>query len=239
MKDNFEACLALTLKYEGGYVNHPRDPGGPTNLGITIATLSDELGRAATIAEVRNLTRMTAASIYRKKYWNLIAGDALPSGVDALLFDIAVNSGPVRALQWHRQVLELSPLLRIRALDARRRSFYSALPTFSVFGHGWMARENDILAHAIAMVGASKNATSTPAEVAIPVESRLVQDRSLNMLGYRTYIASGLVAAGGLIAQTDWIAFMQNPQAGLVALGSAGLMAFMRSITRTPPGLIH
>ena len=55
------------------------------------------------------------------------------------------------------------------------------------------------------------------------------------MQGYRTYLAAGLVAFGGIVAQTDWIGFMANPKAGLVALGSALLMAIMRSITSTPP----
>ena len=56
------------------------------------------------------------------------------------------------------------------------------------------------------------------------------------MKGYRTYIAAALVAFGGIIAQTDWIGFMNDPKAGLVAIGSAVLMAVMRSITNTPPG---
>lgn len=55
------------------------------------------------------------------------------------------------------------------------------------------------------------------------------------MTGYRTYIAAALVALGGIIAQTDWVSFLANPKAGLVALGSAFLMAVMRSITSTPP----
>lgn len=55
------------------------------------------------------------------------------------------------------------------------------------------------------------------------------------MTGYRTYIAAALVAFGGVIAQTDWVSFMTNPKAGLVAIGSALLMAIMRSVTSTPP----
>ena len=157
MKDNFAACLALTLKFEGGYVNNPRDPGGPTNMGITIATLSHELGRAATISDVMNLSRTPEGralveSIYRKKFWNLIGGDTLPMGVDAMLFDIAVNSGPGRALQWSMPGLQT--IVRIHALDSRRRSFWRSLKTFVTFGHGWNARENTLLAAALKMAGA-------------------------------------------------------------------------------------
>lgn len=144
--DNFNSCLAETLKWEGGYVNNPRDPGGPTNCGITIATLSHELGRAATINDVRNLSIATASDIYRKKYWNLIGGDALPKGVDMMLFDIAVNNGPGRALQWGRQAAQLDAVKEIGQLDALRRSFWRRLASFVTFGRGWFNRENDIVA---------------------------------------------------------------------------------------------
>lgn len=151
VKDNFNFCLALTLRFEGGYVNNPRDPGGPTNRGITQATLSHELGRKATIAEVRNLTVEQAGAIYRKKFWNLIDGDTLPLGVDAMLFDIAVNSGPGRALAWAGDSANLALVPRIRALDKRRRSFWRSLRTFATFGGGWMNRENTLLAAALKM----------------------------------------------------------------------------------------
>jgi hypothetical protein len=55
------------------------------------------------------------------------------------------------------------------------------------------------------------------------------------MTGYRTYIAAGLVALFGVLAQTDWVSFLSNPKAGAVAIGTAILMAVMRSITTTPP----
>lgn len=56
------------------------------------------------------------------------------------------------------------------------------------------------------------------------------------MNGWRTYLAAAIVAAGGVIAQTDWVSFLANPKAGLVAIGTALLMAIMRSVTMTPPG---
>lgn len=56
------------------------------------------------------------------------------------------------------------------------------------------------------------------------------------MQGYRTYIAAGLVATFGALAMVDWVAFLNDPKAGAVAIGSAILMAVMRSVTSTPPG---
>lgn len=158
-QNNFDACLQVTLQEEGGYVNNPRDPGGPTNAGITIATLTHEMGRKATIEDVRNLTRTPEGkahvrSIYHDKFWNLIDGDALPRGVDMMLFDICVNSGPGRALPWGRETLPLHPIDRIRALDRMRRTFWHHLMNFVTFGRGWFARENVVVAAALRMAGA-------------------------------------------------------------------------------------
>lgn len=57
------------------------------------------------------------------------------------------------------------------------------------------------------------------------------------MQGYRTYLAAGVQALFGVLAMTDWTGFMNDPKAGAVALGGAVLMAVMRSVTSTPPGV--
>lgn len=151
---NFDAILDAVLQFEGGFVNDPRDPGGATNRGITQRTLSVHLGRKATLTEVRNLSRETAAEIYRRRYWNAIGGDMLPPGVDALAMDIAVNSGVGRSTQWLAECRNMTAGDRIRWLDRRRRSFWKALKTFAVFGNGWMRRENAMLALALKLDGA-------------------------------------------------------------------------------------
>lgn len=154
MEQNFDQALRFTLQYEGGYVNNPHDPGGPTNLGITIATLSHELGRKASVAEVKALTVAGVAPIYRKKFWNLVDGDGLPGGVDLMLFDIAVNMGSGRALRWGEATAYLNPIARITALDRLRCGFWRGLRTFPVFGKGWLRRETACLALAYRMEGA-------------------------------------------------------------------------------------
>ena len=153
---NFDQILDAVLQFEGGFVNDPRDPGGATNRGITQRTLSQHLGRKATLMEVRNLSRATAAEIYRKSYWNAIGGDLLQPGVDALAMDIAVNSGVGRAKDWLAQSGDLPGLERIQFLDRKRRSFWKALKTFAVFGKGWMRRENAIYALAIKLARPAK-----------------------------------------------------------------------------------
>src|SRR4029079_2888623 len=100
MIENWDKAFAEVIKSEGGYVNHPRDPGGPTNLGITQATLSRWLGRHASVADVRALTRDKVKPIYKRNFWDVVKGDELPGGVDFAVYDFAVNSGPSRAARY-------------------------------------------------------------------------------------------------------------------------------------------
>lgn len=95
---NFDKCLKFILQFEGGFTNDPKDPGGPTNLGITQSTLSAFIGRQATIAEVRALTPAKAGAIYRAKFWDHVNGDNLPVGIDLAVFDFGVHSGPSRGV---------------------------------------------------------------------------------------------------------------------------------------------
>ena len=88
----FEACLPVILAAEGGFVDDPHDPGGATNLGITLATLSGWFGRAATIAEIEALTPESVSPIYRSRYWNPSHASDCPPGVDLMVFDDAVTN---------------------------------------------------------------------------------------------------------------------------------------------------
>jgi lysozyme family protein len=97
MKENFDICLTMLLKHEGGYVNHPKDPGGETNLGVTRAVYEQHLGRQVMEGEMKTLTVSDVAPIYKKMYWDKLKGDMLPSGLDWALFDWGVNSGTGRA----------------------------------------------------------------------------------------------------------------------------------------------
>jgi lysozyme family protein len=170
MRENFDRLLPLILKHEGGYVNHPDDPGGATNLGVTIGTLSGWLGRPATKADVKALTVAKVAPIYRKNYWDVMGCDALPSGVDYVVFDPAVNSGPGRAKRWYAQGRRTRPADTVRAVTAVRLSFLQSLRTFSTFGRGWMRRVAEVEAHALKMTMAGLPASTKTA--ALQEESR-------------------------------------------------------------------
>ena len=158
------------LRHEGGYADHPADPGGATNLGVTRATLARWRGRPVSKAEVRALTRAEAGQIYRALYWDEIAGDVLPPGIDLAVFDYCVNSGPSRAARTLQKVAGVTAdgrigavtLAALRARDSisvvraycrRRLSFLESLRSFAVFGRGWRRRvhETEALALAIAV----------------------------------------------------------------------------------------
>ncbi len=164
----FLACLDFTLKYEGGYVDHPADPGGATNLGVTRATLAKWRRRPVTKADVRALSRDEAAQIYRRHYWEPSGGPHLPAGIDALVFDWAVHSGPTRAVRALQKVLgikvdgvaghQLQLAIEkadvrqtIRALCSERRKFLSRLKGFAVFGRGWSRRVDALEKTALSM----------------------------------------------------------------------------------------
>lgn len=168
MKSNFPKALDAVLKHEGGYVDHPRDPGGATNLGITKAVLEAWRGRKVTRAEVRALGRKEAADIYRARFWTSTRCDELPAGLDYAVFDFAVNSGPGRAVRNLQAAvgakrdgviggLTLAAVARIRRADAirtlcdRRLAFVRALKTWPTFGKGWKRRVEEVRAAALAL----------------------------------------------------------------------------------------
>ena len=107
MRENFEHALHLVLQHEGGFVNHPQDPGGATNKGITLRTYEDFLtpegvvpeSYVITVDHLRDIHDSEVEEIYKTMYWDKIWGDKLPHGLDIALFDFAVNSGPARAVK--------------------------------------------------------------------------------------------------------------------------------------------
>lgn len=167
MKGNFERCLAETLKWEGGWSDHPEDPGGATNKGVTLATYRAWKGRA-TKADLRKITDAEVAAIYKAWYWQPVRGDELPAGLDLVAFDAAVNSGPSRSAKWLQLAVgavqdgkigpatikaagkQYQPAAIMRAI-AIRRGFLKSLKAWPTFGKGWTARLDAIEAAALAM----------------------------------------------------------------------------------------
>lgn len=109
MDRNFDKSFKLILKHEGGWANNPKDPGGPTMKGVTLATFRRLVKANATKEELRNITDAQLATIYRRSFWDPIGGALLPSGVDHAVFDFAINSGPGRAAEYLQRVVGAVP----------------------------------------------------------------------------------------------------------------------------------
>lgn len=142
MQQNYNYALQQVLKSEGGYTNDPRDPGGPTNYGITIADYRMYVKKDASSQDVKNMHLSDAQAIYRSKYWNALGCDSLPSGVDYSVFDYGVNSGIGRARQVYNRLKPKypNPVDLINAINDERLAFLKSLKTWSHFGAGWGPR---------------------------------------------------------------------------------------------------
>ncbi len=169
MKENFDEALKAILKHEGGYVNHPKDPGGMTNLGVTKRVWEQWVGGKVDEKTMRSLTPELVAPMYRKQYWDAVKGDDLPEGLDYLMFDFAVNAGPVRAIRTMQKAMGLTTdgiigpktlgVLKdssreelVARFSDEKEAFYRGLNTFSTFGKGWLRRVAETKTHAESML---------------------------------------------------------------------------------------
>ena len=169
MKSNFEECMARLLEHEGGYVNHPNDPGGETNLGVTRAVYEQYAGRQVMDGEMKGLTHDDVYPIYKENYWDRVRADDLPSGVDWAVFDWGVNSGTSRAAKALQRIVgveqdggigpmtlqavsSVEPADIIDQLHYMREGFYRSLSTFDTFGRGWLRRNDETKEQALNLI---------------------------------------------------------------------------------------
>src|SRR5215213_7345945 len=245
--NSYPESIRRLLASEGGYVNHPSDPGGPTNFGITLGDYRKYVKADATAADVRAMRVEEAQVIYREKYWGAIRCDELPAGVDYCLFDYAVNSGTGRVPKVLQRVLGVAvtgrvddaTLAAVRRQDAsaliqaicdERMRFLQGLKTWPVFGKGWSKRVADVRVAALAMadkaagrapIRSGAPATRAPGKAVVPVNDAA-----------RNGTAGGAIATGGAAAQqsaaggVDWITIALIVVATLVV--AAGAWAFWR-----------
>jgi lysozyme family protein len=172
MKENFDRSLQCVLIHEGGFANHPKDPGGATMKGVTLLTFRRFFGAGKTVEELKHITQEQLARIYRTGYWDKCCCDQLPDGVDYAVFDFAVNSGPGRAAKVLQAVLNAKqdgaigpvtlglvaaqePAAIIKDLCDRRLTFLQQLDTFATFGKGWNRRVTEVRQAALAMASST------------------------------------------------------------------------------------
>ena len=169
MRENFDKSLQLLLKHEGGFVNHERDPGGMTNLGVTKSVYEEWLGYEVDKQDMMKLTPEDVAPIYLNNYWIKANCDELPSGLDYVVFDWAVNSGVSRSSKGIQKccgaepdgvigpktlqlVLGQDTNFMIEKFKGVRQSFYEGLNHFDAFGRGWTRRNDEATEVALGMV---------------------------------------------------------------------------------------
>jgi len=169
----FDTCMPFIFKAEGGYSDTPGDPGGPTNFGITLATLKAYEGNPnLTAQDVKNLTPATAKEIYRSNYWNRMQCGALPAGLDLEVFDFGVNAGPGEAVKALQRIVgvtadgsigpitlaaigQFKPRDLISQYSEARLAYYKGLNN-PEFEQGWTARVAQIQTAASQMLEASQ-----------------------------------------------------------------------------------
>jgi lysozyme family protein len=169
MDRNFARALQLVLVNEGGWSDNPADPGGATMKGVTLANFRRYVKPSASKADLHAITDDQLATVYRRFYWDAVAGAQLPDGVDYAVFDFAVNSGPGRAAKYLQSVVgagqdgRIGPAtlaainarptdVVIDALQDARLAFLRRLPTWPTFGRGWSSRVKSVRTQALAMV---------------------------------------------------------------------------------------
>ena len=165
MQDNYDKCIETILHHEGGYVNHPDDPGGETNLGVTKKVYLNWCeDQRITAKSMTDLLVEDVAPIYKKNYWDRVKGDQLPNGLDLCVFDFGVNAGTGRAAKYLQTMIgtvadggigpntlkKLDEYLdengleqTIKDYQANRQRYYEKLSTFKTFGRGWTRRVDE------------------------------------------------------------------------------------------------
>ena len=196
----FDIAFAHVLEMEGGWTDDPYDPGGPTNLGITLGVYAAHQGRVldansmpALIEELCRLKPAAARSIYLKRYWHPAYCGDLPAGLALMHFDAAVNHGVNGATRFLQQALdvdvdgELGPQT-LTAADTRplqqtlasyaelRRTRYRALPHFWRFGRGWLRRVDETLALSLAQPTQPPTKTIQPKEPSMPTTAPILPE---------------------------------------------------------------
>ena len=178
---NYDEALDRLLTHEGGYTNHPDDPGGPTNFGITIYDYRKYIKHDADAEDVKHMSLNQAKSIYRSKYWDAQRCDDLPSGVDYAVFDYGVNSGIRRSAKVLQAAVgtaidgiigpktiaavnDADPSEVVEQICDERLAFLKRLRTWPVFGRGWGRRVAEVRAIAHAMIAKEDASAKSYAE---------------------------------------------------------------------------
>lgn len=132
--NNFRRALQFTLKWEGGYVNHPNDPGGETKWGIA--------KRYHPTEDIKNMTPERAAEIYANEYWETAGCNDIPFPYCVAVFDAAVRCGVSRAKDWYKEAENVKDFIALNQRYYVQR--VEKKPSQKVFLKGWLNRLTDL-----------------------------------------------------------------------------------------------
>jgi lysozyme family protein len=177
MISNWDQAFKQMLASEGGFTDDERDKGnqlpdgrkGSTMLGVTQYNWEAHVGHQVTHDQMRALTPADVEPLYKKKYWDVVRADELPSGIDYLVFDMGVNAGPGRSIKLMQTALGVpadggfgpmtmaavqaaNPVELIEKFSQEKEAFYRSLDTFTVYGTGWLNRVAAVKQKASSMV---------------------------------------------------------------------------------------
>ena len=227
-QSSYPESLRRVLTHEGGYTNHPSDPGGPTNFGITIADYRRYVKPGATAADVRAMRLDEAKAIYRSKYWDAMRCDDLPAGLDYAVFDYGVNSGIGRAVKVLQRLLGLvdngrlseavfaaaarhDVAVLIGRLCDERLAFLKRLKTWPVFGAGWGRRVAEVRAAALVMAAAARSGNKPAAAASTRIQKgsaaviAAAGAAAAYQAGVRPAVVAGVALAVLALACAGWL----------------------------------
>jgi lysozyme family protein len=178
MISNWKQAFEQMLKSEGGFTDDERDNGnklpdgrkGSTMLGVTQYNWEAHVGHQVTHDQMRALTPADVEPLYKKKYWDVVRADELPSGIDYLVFDMGVNAGPGRSIKLLQAAVGVpadggfgpmtmaavqaaGPVKLIEDFSDAKEAFYRSLDSFTVYGTGWLNRVAAVKVKASSMLG--------------------------------------------------------------------------------------
>lgn len=198
MNDRFDACHPITAGWEGGWSNHPDDPGGATMYGV-IQKVYDAYRKrkGLPIRSVRLITRTEALEIYRAEYWEKCGAPTLFPGVDLAVYDASVNSGVSRSIKWLKaSVGSNDHSVTVKRICRVRLGFVQSLKIWKSFGKGWGRRIADIEAKGVAMALTAMGVAMSAQKAAFAGEATAAK-KSAKANATTAAASSGAAGAGG------------------------------------------
>lgn len=201
MRANFAAALAVTLGFEGGYSNDPRDPGnwtgGKTGKGALKGTNRGISAASYPNLDIKNLSPGQTQEIYRRDYWDKVSGDKLAAGVDLVTFDAGVQSGPSRALNWLMASIGGPDHETVKKICAKRLGFFQTLAIWKTYKNGLVRRVSSVEAKGVAWALAAGGKPAPAVKAKLENEQASAKSQANKNTAGAGMTGGGTTAGGG------------------------------------------